>query len=131
MAYEGVLVQDDDLVRLKAMHDAARRALTFAEGRSRVDLDTDLTLVLFTKKALEIIGTAATKTTKGCKERHKVLPWVVVSGFGKRSGRRKDLAQGDLDRMWSILTSELPRLAGLLEGILAQEGNNDQNPGGG
>lgn len=124
-------MQDDDLVRLKAMHDAARRALTFAEGRSRVDLDTDLTLVLFTKKALEIIGTAATKTTKGCKERYEAFPWASVSGFGKRLTKRKGLVQGDLDRMWLILTAELPHLARLLEGILEQEDDNDQNPGGG
>lgn len=113
-------MQDDDLVRLKAMHDAAKKALTVAQGRSRIDLDTDLTLLLFTKKALEIIGTAASKTTKGCKRRYDGFPWASVAGFGKRSTRR-GLAPGDLDRMWTILTAELPHVAGLLEGILAQE----------
>ena len=56
-------MREDDLVRLKAMHDAARRALSFAYGKSRADLETDLPLALFTKKALEIMGTAATKAT--------------------------------------------------------------------
>jgi|WetSurMetagenome_2_1015567.scaffolds.fasta_scaffold959799_2 uncharacterized protein with HEPN domain len=124
-------VREDDLVRLKAMHDAARRALTFAEGRARVDLDTDLALVLFTKKALEIIGTAALKTTRECKRRHVGFPWTSVAGFRKRSTRHKVLGEGELDRMWAIVTAELPHLAGLLEGMLAQENDDDENPGGG
>lgn len=123
-------MREDDLVRLKAMHDAAKRALTFAQGRSRTDLETDLTLLLFTKKALEIISTAALKTTRECKERHGGFPWTFVAGFGKRSTKRKGFAEGDLDRMWTIVTAELPRLAGLLEVILAQEDDNDRNPGG-
>ena len=124
-------MREDDLIRLKAMQDATRRALGYAEGRSRVDLETDLTLLLFTKKALEIIGTAATKTTRECKMRYDQFPWKFVVEFGKRSNKQKALAENELDRMWSIVTAELPRLAGLLEGILAQENDNNRQPGGG
>jgi uncharacterized protein with HEPN domain len=124
-------VREDDLVRLKAMHDAAKRAMTFAHGKNRADLETDLTLTLFTKKALEIIGTAATKTTRECKKRYVDFPWSAVSGFGRRTNKRKGFAAGDLDRMWTILTAELPRLAGLLEGMVARESDTDQNPEGG
>lgn len=123
-------MREDDLVRLKAMQDAAKRALAFASGKSRADLETDLSLVLFTKKALEIIGTAATKTTRECKRQYGDFPWGPVSEFGKRTNKRA-LAESDLDRMWRIVSEELPRLAGLLEGILAQGDGGDQEPGGG
>lgn len=124
-------MREDDLVRLKAMHDAAKRAMTFADGKSRADLEADLTLALFTKKALEIIGTAATKTTSECKKRYGDFPWRTVSEFGRRTNKRKGFAVADLDRMWTIVTAELPRLAGLLEGMVARESDTDQNPDGG
>ncbi len=123
-------MREDDLVRLKAMHDAARRALTFASGKSRADLKTDLSLLLFTKKALEIMGTAATKTTRECKTHYEDFPWGSVSQFGKRASK-PGFDEDDLDRMWRIVTEELPRVAGLLEGILARENDGDRNTGGG
>lgn len=124
-------MREDDLVRLRAMHDAAKRALTFADGKNRADLTADLTLQLFTKKALEIIATAASKTTKECKKRHGDFPWGAASQFGKRPAKRKGSTEDDLDRMWAIVTSELPRLEGLLEGMLAQENGSDQTSAGG
>jgi len=123
-------VREDDLVRLKAMHDAARRALSFASGKSRADLETDLSLALFTKKALEIMGTAATKATKECKTHYEDFPWGSVSQFGRRINKR-GFVKDDLDRMWRIITEELPRLAGLLEGILAQETDGERDTGEG
>jgi uncharacterized protein with HEPN domain len=123
-------VREDDLVRLKAMHDAAKRALTFANGKSRADLETDLSLVLFTKKALEIISTAATKTTRECKKHYTDFPWGPVSELGKRINKR-DFAEDDLNRMWHIVSEELPRLAALLEAILVQENDGHRKPGGG
>ena len=124
-------MREDDLVRVKAMHDAASRALTLAEGRSRVDFENDLTLLLFTKKALEIMGTAASKTTRECQKQHGEFPWAFVAGFGRRPTKRKGLGEGHVDKMWTIVTSELPRLAGLLEGILAQEKDSNPNLDGG
>lgn len=119
-------VREDDIVRLKAMHDAAKRALTVACGKSRADLETDLALVLFTKKALEIMGTAAIKATRECKKLYRDFPWESVSEYHRRMSKGKGFTEGDLDGMWRIVTEELPKLTGLLEGILAE-----QNTGGG
>ena len=49
-------MQRDDLIRLRHMLDAAREAMSFAEGRKRADLDSDRMPVLSLVKAIEIIG---------------------------------------------------------------------------
>ncbi|MFO1431148.1 MAG: hypothetical protein U1F76_13580 [Candidatus Competibacteraceae bacterium] len=51
-------MQKTDTVRLRHMLDAAREALTFAQGWSRSDLDKDRMLVLALIKSIEIIGEA-------------------------------------------------------------------------
>ena len=48
-----------DAVRLRHMLDAAREAMSFAQGKTRVDLDTDRQLVLALVKEMEIVGEAA------------------------------------------------------------------------
>ena len=52
-------MRNEDRIRLQHMLDAARDALSFAEGRTRHDLDTDRQLVLAVVKCVEIIGEAA------------------------------------------------------------------------
>ena len=45
-----------DRVRLYHILDAGREAITFSQGRSRADLDTDRMLQLSLVRLLEIIG---------------------------------------------------------------------------
>ncbi len=52
-----------DDVRLRHMRDAARRAVEFAKGRNRADLDLDLMLVFALVKAIEIVGEAANQAS--------------------------------------------------------------------
>ena len=47
-----------DTVRLQHMRDAAVKAVKHAQGRSRVDLDTDELFGLAIVRLLEIIGEA-------------------------------------------------------------------------
>jgi uncharacterized protein with HEPN domain len=49
----------DDLIRIRHMLDAAKEALSFAQNKSRADLDSDRMLVLSIVKSIEIIGEAA------------------------------------------------------------------------
>lgn len=49
-------MRKDDIVRLRHMMDAAQEALTFVQGRSRTDLDTDRQLALSLVKEVEISG---------------------------------------------------------------------------
>ncbi len=47
-----------DAVRVQHILDAARQAIDLAAGRSRADLDADITLNLSLVRLLEIIGEA-------------------------------------------------------------------------
>jgi uncharacterized protein with HEPN domain len=49
-------MREDDAIRLRHMLDAAREAIEFAQGRTRVDLNGDRKLVLALVKDIEIVG---------------------------------------------------------------------------
>ena len=57
-------MQPDDTARLGHLHDAPRKAVTFAAGRSRDDLDSDEMLTLALTKLVEIVGEAAKQVTQ-------------------------------------------------------------------
>lgn len=61
----------DDPVRLRHLLDAAREAVSFAQSKTRSDLDTDPMLTLALVQCLETFGEAASCITK---ERQKELP---------------------------------------------------------
>jgi uncharacterized protein with HEPN domain len=56
-------MQDEDSIRIRHMIDAAESVRQFAEGRKRVDLDTDQMLLFAIVRAIEVIGKAAIKVT--------------------------------------------------------------------
>ena len=91
-------MQNDDLIRLHHMLDAARDIREFAKGRSRRDLDTDRQLVLALFKDVEFIGEVAYQVPKrhesSCPKvlrdivgmRHLFLHWE--SGRGRHCASR-------------------------------------------
>ena len=68
-------MQPDDTARLGHLHDAARKAVTFAAGRSRDDLDSDEMLTLALTKLVEIVGEAAKQVTPGTRAMYPAVPW--------------------------------------------------------
>ncbi len=49
----------EDVIRVRHMRDAALKAIAFAAGKNRGDLDTDEMLALSVVRLLEIVGEAA------------------------------------------------------------------------
>jgi uncharacterized protein with HEPN domain len=101
------------------MLEAARKAVTFTEGRSRQDLDSNEMLALALVRLLEIIGEAAKYVPEETKDSHPEVPWLEIAGTRDR------LIHGyfsvDLDIVWAIVTNDLPPLIGQLEGIVDEE----------
>ena len=64
----------DDNVRLRHILDAAREAVSFAEGRRRADLDTDRKLNLSLVRLLEVIGEAARSLSPEFRETRPLCP---------------------------------------------------------
>jgi len=106
-------MQRDDLIRLRHMLDAAREAMSFAEGRKRADLDSDRMLVLSLVKAIEIIGEAAYQLSETTRAHLASIPWEDIIGMRHRLVHAYfDI---NLDILWRTLQDDLPALATLLE----------------
>ncbi len=103
----------DDSVRIRHILDAAREAISFADDRSRTDLDTDRKLNLSLVRLLEIIGEAARGISEEFRQSHSDLPW------NKMVGMRDRLIHGyfdvNLDVVWETVTQDLPSLITQLE----------------
>ena len=102
------MLNSEDLVRLRHMLDAARKAVAFSEGRTRNDLDSDEMLSLALVRLLEIIGEAAKRVSEELWQQYPEIPWKQIAGTRDR------LIHGyfdvDLDIIWSIIADDLPIL---------------------
>lgn len=108
------------------MLDAAREAVTFAQGRTRSDLQADRILALALWKLLEIVGEAAYELSKEKQAEFPQLPWADIEGMRHR------LVHGyynlNWDVIWNTIANDLPPLITALETGLSspdkQEGTN-------
>lgn len=109
----------DNRTRLLHMLDAAREAVSFAENKTRSDLDRDRMLQLALVRCLEIIGEAASRITP---ERRNELPqieWRPIIGMRNRIVHAYfDIR---LDIVWRTVKEDLPILIPELENIIESE----------
>jgi len=114
----------EDIVRLRHMLDAARKAVEFTEGYGRTDLDKDEKLALSLVRLLEILGEAAKNVSEQCRQKYPAIPWRQIAGTRDR------LIHGyfdvDFDVVWKIITVDLPALVIQLEKVLY---GNQSQPG--
>ena len=94
-----------DLVRVHHIVDATKEALSFIEGKTRNDLDSDRMLVLALLKELELIGEAASKLSHEFRENHSEIPWALLIATRNR------LIHGyfdiNLDIVWITISRDL------------------------
>ncbi len=101
---------------LRDMIDAAKEALSFAQGKKRSDLDEDRKLVLSIVHLVEIIGEAADHVSREFQEAHPEIPWPVIIGMRNRLAHA--YFEVDLDRVWDTVKDDLLPLISQLEGIV-------------
>lgn len=106
----------DDAARVHHMLQAARNAVQLAQGRSREDLDSDMTLGLSLWKLLEIIGEAAGRVTTDLRAAHPHIPWQLAADTRNRLTHGYDTV--DYAVIWSTVTNDLPALIPSLEAVL-------------
>jgi uncharacterized protein with HEPN domain len=98
------------------MLEHAREALSYNEGKTRADLDSDRLLALALVRLVEIIGEAASRVPESEREQWAQIPWRQVVGT------RHHLIHGydavDPDILWAILSRDLPSLVQVLEDAL-------------
>ncbi len=109
----------DDVVRLRHMLEAARKAVAFLKDRKRSDLDSDEKLTLALVRLLEILGEAGKRVSADLRQRHPQVPWKEIAGTRDR------LIHGyfdvDLNIVWQIVTADLPVLIPQLERMVSSE----------
>jgi uncharacterized protein with HEPN domain len=100
------------------MLDAARDALSFAEGKSRGDLDRDRGLLLAVVQCDQIIGEAAGRVSAPRQSGLPGIPWPAIIGMRNRLVH----AYYDIDRdqVWKTVTEDLPPLVGVLKRALGE-----------
>lgn len=110
------MLREEDAIRLAHMREAAQDALSFAEGRTRADLDTDKQLRFALVRAIEIVGEAAGQVSEEGRAACPSLPWREIVGMRHRLIH----AYWDVnsDRLWETLTENLPPLIAELHRVL-------------
>jgi uncharacterized protein with HEPN domain len=108
-----------DAIRLRHMLEAAREAVSFAQSRSRDDLNRDRMLVLSLVKAIEIAGEAAFQISEPTRNELPDLPWADIIGMRHRLVHVYfDI---NLDILWQTVQVDLPVLIAQIEQLLSTE----------
>ena len=106
----------DDTTKLIHMLEAAEKAVSFAAGRSRADLDADEQLALALVRLIEVLGEASARVTEPFQRSHPGLPWQAMRGARNR------LIHGyfdvDYDVVWQIVSADLPVLIPKLRALI-------------
>lgn len=111
-------MQKADLIRLRHMLDAAKEAVSFAEGKNKDDLKTDRMLALSVIKAIEMIGEAASKVSTESRQAHPEIPWADTVAM--RNRLIHTYFDINFDIVWDTLTDDLPALIGTIEELVKQ-----------
>jgi uncharacterized protein with HEPN domain len=100
------------------MVDAAREALSFAQDRSRTDLNHNRMLLHSLVRNIEIIGEAAVNVSQEFKDTSPGIPWAKLAGMRNRLVHAYfDI---DPDIVWDTATQDLPPLVTELTRLLEE-----------
>ena len=111
-------MSESDRIRLQHMRDAACEALSFAEGKDRVDLAGDRMLALALIGEILIIGEAAAKVSADIRHSAPSIPWGDI--IGMRNRLIHAYADIDFDILWDTVRLFLSPLIKDLEALLRE-----------
>ena len=114
---------EHDAIRLRHMIEAAREAMSFAQGRVRGDLENDRQLLLSLVKDIEIIGEAASQITDQTRNELAAIPWNRIIGMRNRLVHA--YFSINLDILWKTVQEDLPSLIDLLERFVPPDSYQD------
>ena len=109
-------MNEADRSRLEDMLEAALAALEFAEGKTRASLDTDKQFQYAIRKAIEVVGGAASKVSQETRDQNPQIAWQPI--IGMRNILTHVYMHIDYDRVWDVITEDLPPLVAQLEKII-------------
>jgi uncharacterized protein with HEPN domain len=101
------------------MMAAAKEAMEFAAGKTRMDLEKDRLHMLAIIKSIEIIGEAASKVTETFKTENSNIPWNDI--INMRNRLIHAYFDVNLDIVWQTVKTDLPDLIKALEETIPPE----------
>jgi uncharacterized protein with HEPN domain len=108
------MAKRSDLVYFGTLLDAARAARDEAHGVMKEEFDTSRVLQLALTYLLQNIGEAASRVPELLRAEHPEIDWPRMIGMRHRIVH--DYRNVDIERVWTVLHEEVPRLiAQLLE----------------
>lgn len=109
----------DDQGFVLDMLEAARRALSFTEGMDLESYLSDTKKQLAVERLLEIVGEASRRVSEEFKGAHQEVPWADSIGLRNVITHQYDAI--DRERVWKIVTDDLPGLIQKLEALSPKE----------
>lgn len=105
-----------DKERLIHILESIERILTFAERKSKEELEADTLKFFGIVKNIEIIGEASYKLTSAYKTKYHEVPWEAISKM--RHVLVHDYYQIDVDQVWNVINTDLESLRAQIENQL-------------
>jgi uncharacterized protein with HEPN domain len=96
--------------------NSARLVQQFVQGIDREDLARDMMKQYAVVHGIMIIGEAARRVSQEFRDKHPELPWQNMIGMRSRIIHNYD--EVDLDIVWHVVESEIPKLISLVEPLV-------------
>lgn len=109
----------DDLTRISHMLEEAQVAISFCNDMTFEEFCNDRKTVNATVRSIEIIGEAASKTSKSFREEHNNIDWRDV--ISMRNVLAHAYFEIDYEIVWNTVQGDLPPLIITLKAILNKE----------
>ena len=108
-------MEENDIIRLDHMLEAAREIRLFTRGKTKDDLEKDRILTLALIKEMEIIGEAASQVSQEARDQIPGIPWQKI--IGMRNRLIHVYFEIDEDILRDTILYDIPRLIEELEAI--------------
>jgi uncharacterized protein with HEPN domain len=109
-------LDDKDAGYLWDMLDSARTISNFLSGVSFHQYMQNRQLQLAVERALEIIGEAARRVSKGVQDEHPDIPWQNI--IAQRNVSAHEYGEIKQELIWKVATVRIPELMAALEPLV-------------
>lgn len=109
-------IRERDLVKCEDMRIHAARARSFVGSRSLAEFLADDLLQAAVVRCIEVIGEAARQVSADTRQRAPQIPWYLI--VGTRNVLAHDYGAVDLERIYDVVTKQVPELLGHLSVLI-------------